>query len=132
MKIAGEMQIDILHGDHLGIAAAGGAALDAEHRPQRRLPQGHDGILPDAAQAIGQTDGGGGLAFAGGGGRDGGHQHQLPVLPVGAQQRGVDLGLIFSVLLQIFLRHMSPRSNGGDGLHGTFLSNLDICLILHE
>ena len=31
VKIAGEMQVDVLHGSHLRIAAAGGAALHAKH-----------------------------------------------------------------------------------------------------
>ena len=33
MKIPGEMQIDVLHGNHLRVAAAGGAALEAKARP---------------------------------------------------------------------------------------------------
>ena len=32
VEVAGEMEVDVLHGDHLGIAAAGGTALDTEHR----------------------------------------------------------------------------------------------------
>ena len=72
VEIAGEVKIDVLHGDDLGIAAAGGSALDAEHRPQGRLPQGGYGVFADFAQAVRQAHGGGGLAFAGGGGGDGG------------------------------------------------------------
>ena len=72
VEIAGEVKIDVLHGDDLGIAAAGGSALDAEHRPQRRLPQGGYGVFADFAQAVRQAHGGGGLALAGGGGGDGG------------------------------------------------------------
>ncbi|MGD0997918.1 MAG: hypothetical protein ABR941_06315 [Thermoleophilia bacterium] len=34
VNVAGEMKIQILHGDDLRVAAAGGAALDAEHRPE--------------------------------------------------------------------------------------------------
>ncbi len=45
VQVAGEVQVDVLHGDHLGIAAAGGAALDAEHRAQGRLAQGHKDVL---------------------------------------------------------------------------------------
>ena len=32
MKIARKMQIDVLHGNDLGVSAAGCTALDAEHR----------------------------------------------------------------------------------------------------
>ena len=34
VQIAGEVQVDVLHGHHLRIAAAGRAALDAEHGPR--------------------------------------------------------------------------------------------------
>ncbi|MPM12604.1 hypothetical protein SDC9_58958 [bioreactor metagenome] len=40
MKVAGKVEVNVLHGHHLGIAAAGGSALDAEHGTQGRLPQG--------------------------------------------------------------------------------------------
>ncbi len=34
VNIAGEVQVDVLHGQHLGVSAAGGAAFDAEHRTE--------------------------------------------------------------------------------------------------
>ena len=34
MEVASKVQVDVLHGHHLGVAAAGRAALDAEHGPQ--------------------------------------------------------------------------------------------------
>ena len=48
MEIAGEVQIYVLHGHHLGISAARRAALYAEYRPQRRLPQRNNRILANA------------------------------------------------------------------------------------
>ena len=51
VEVAGEVQVDVLHGNHLGVAAAGRAALDAEHRAQRRLAQRHDHVLAHAATA---------------------------------------------------------------------------------
>ena len=39
VEIAGEVKVDVLHGHDLGIAAAGSAALDAEHGAERRLAQ---------------------------------------------------------------------------------------------
>ena len=39
VHIAREMQVDVLHRHHLRIAAAGRAALDAEHRAQGRFAQ---------------------------------------------------------------------------------------------
>ena len=37
MQIASEMQVDVLHGDHLCVAAAGSAALHAEYRSKGGL-----------------------------------------------------------------------------------------------
>ena len=34
VDVAGEVEVEVLHGNDLGVAAAGGAALDAEHGPQ--------------------------------------------------------------------------------------------------
>ena len=78
-KVAGEMQVDVLHRHHLRVAAAGRAALHAEHRSQGRLAQAHDGPLAEQVQPIPQPHGGGGLALSGGCRRNRGHQHQLAV-----------------------------------------------------
>ena len=88
VEIAGEVEVDVLHGDDLGIAAAGRPALHAEARPQRRLAQADRGLLADAVQPVAQADAGGGLAFAGRRGRDRRHQHQLagrPCRPAGGR-----------------------------------------------
>ncbi|VWM23686.1 Uncharacterised protein [Collinsella intestinalis] len=77
MEVAGEVQVDVLHGDDLGVTAAGGTALDAKDRSERGLAQ-RDGALDAAAtQSVGKTDGRGGLALAGGRGVDGGDEHEL-------------------------------------------------------
>ena len=65
VDVAGEVEVDVLHGDHLGVAAAGRSALDAEARAQRGLAQRADGLLADLVEAHGQTDVGRGLALAG-------------------------------------------------------------------
>ena len=80
VQVAGEVQVDALHGHHLGPAAACRAALHAKHRPKRRFAQGQHGVFADAAHAVGQSDGYGGLALARRGGVDGRHQHQLCAL----------------------------------------------------
>ena len=51
VQVTGKVQVDILHGHHLGIAAARSAALDAEHRPQGRLTQAELRLLPRAFMA---------------------------------------------------------------------------------
>ena len=77
VEIAGEVEVDVLHGDDLGVAAAGCAALDAKDRPQRRFPQAEHGVLAQFGHGIRQTHAGGGLALSGGGGVDGSDQDQL-------------------------------------------------------
>ena len=132
VEVAGEVKIDVLHGHHLGIAAAGGAALDTEHGAERGLPQGHQGVLAQAAHGVRQAHGGGGLALAGGGGVDGGDQDQLAVgalaLP---QQAVVHLGLVIAVQLQIPAVHPGGLGDLGDGLHGTGLGDFDIGFEFH-
>ena len=77
MEVTGKVQVDVLHGDDLRPAAAGGTALDAKDGAERRLAQGHSALDAATAQAIGQTDGRSGLALAGGRGVDGGHEDEL-------------------------------------------------------
>lgn len=66
VEIAGKVQVDVFHGDDLGVAAACSAAFDAEAGSQGRFAQGDDGLLTDFGEALGQADGGRGFAFAGG------------------------------------------------------------------
>ena len=51
VEVAGEVEVDVLHRHDLGIAAAGGAALDAEAGPERGLAQAHHRLLADAVEA---------------------------------------------------------------------------------
>ena len=63
-EVAGEVEVDVLHRHHLRVAAAGRAALHAEHRAERRLAQADDRLLADAVERIAQADRRGRLAFA--------------------------------------------------------------------
>ena len=129
MEVPGEVEVDVLHGDHLGIAAAGGPALHAEHRPQGRLPQGGHGVFADFPQAVGKAHGGGGFPLSGGGWGDGGDQDQLAVGPVRPvpQQAVVDLGLIPAVLLQILGVDAAGGGNIADGQGRGLLGDLNVC-----
>ena len=51
VEVAGEVQVDVFHRHHLGIAAAGGAALDAEAGAEGRLAQADIAFLPMALSA---------------------------------------------------------------------------------
>ena len=104
VEIAGEMQIDVLHRHDLGVAAAGGAALHAERRAERRLAQAQHRLLADVVERVGQADRRRGLALAGRRRRDRGDQDQLAVRLI-LQRLDVvhrHLGLVVAVGLEIF------------------------------
>ena len=133
VEVAGEVEVDVLHRHHLRIAAAGGAALDAEHGAQRRLAQRDDDVLADAAQRVAQTDRRGRLALARGGGSDRRHEDELAVRRVRLvlQQLVVHLGLVAAVLLQIRLVHAGALRHRGDRLHLTGLCDFNVGFVLH-
>ena len=70
VKIAGEMEVDLLHRRDLGVAPAGRAPLDAEAGPERRLAQADDRLPADAVERVAEADGGRRLALAGRGRAD--------------------------------------------------------------
>ena len=80
MKIAGEMKIDVFHGDNLCIAAASRAALNTHDWSLGGLTQGNDGLLAQLIQGVGKADEHGGLALAGRCGRYAGDKHQLALV----------------------------------------------------
>ena len=132
VEVAGEVKIDVLHRHHLGISAAGGAALDAEHRSHGWLPQGHHGVLADAAQRVRKAHGHRGLSLSGGGGIDGGHQNQLAVGAAALfEQAVIHLGLISSVQFQICLINSGGCGNFCNGLHLTSLCDFNVRKKLH-
>ena len=102
VEVTGEVQVDVLHGNDLGITAACSAALDAEDGAQGRLAQCHDDVLVQTGKGVCQTDGGSGLTLAGGSGIDRGYQDELSGLMIlVAKQVVVDLCLVIAVLFQI-------------------------------
>ncbi len=127
MEVAREVQVDLLHGDHLGVPAAGSAALDAEHGAQGGLAQGDDGVLAQVGKRVAQADGGGGLALARGGGVDGRYQHKLAggVLLV-SQQVVVYLGLRLAVALKVVFLDAGLLGHFHDGARRCRLRDLDI------
>ena len=106
VEVAGEVEVDVLHRHDLGIAAAGGAALDAEAGPEARLAQADDRLLADGVEAVAQADRGRGLALAGRGRGDGGDQDQLAVGPLrlAVDEIERDLGLVAAIGIQLLRR----------------------------
>ena len=132
VEVSGEVQVDVLHGDDLGVSAACCAALDAEYRSEGGLAQSNDGFLAYMAQSVCESDSSGGLAFAGRSGGDGGDQHKLAFFVFRFLEKDrIYLCLVAPVLLEIFLVDAGLR---GDLLYRaelTFLSDLNVCLVSH-
>ena len=128
VDVAGEVEVDVLHRDHLGIAAAGCAALDAKDGAQGRLTEAEHGLFAQGAQGVGQAHAGGGLALAGGGGADGGDQDHLALLGGVLGQMMVDFGLVAAVGDDVGLVQAQLGGDFSDGAQGSFLCNLDVRL----
>ena len=117
VKIAGEVEVDVLGGDHDRFAAAGGAPLDPEGGPERGFAEGQADLFADLRQPLGEADGRGGLAFARRRGRDRGDQDQLA--PPGARLQGFqpDLGLVVAVGDEVFPGDSQVFRDFGDWAH---------------
>ena len=77
MDVTGEMQVDVLHGHDLCIAAAGRAALNAKTRDPERVTQAEHRLLPRAFMASARPTLVVVLPLTGGRGADGGDENQL-------------------------------------------------------
>ena len=64
VDVAGQVEVEVLHRDDLAVAAAGGAALDPEDRPERRLADVDRRPVADVVEALGEPDGRRRLALA--------------------------------------------------------------------
>ena len=129
VDVAGQVQVEILHGDDLRIPASRGPALDAEGRPLRGLADGSNDLFPQVrAEGLAEADGGGGFPFPERGGRDRGDVHILPVRAVleAVIHFQLDLGLVRPVQLKIFGFQSQFRGYLGDRLDLASLSDLDV------
>lgn len=97
VEITGEVKVDVGHGDDLGVATTSGTTLDTKDGAERGLTEGGDGgDAVDLVEAIGETDGGAGLALTGLGGGESGDEDEL-TLGVALGKVDVDLGLVAAV-----------------------------------
>ena len=132
VEVAGEVQVDVLHGDDLCVAAACRAALDAEDRPEGRLAERDEDVLAQLAHAVSQTDGRGGLAFACGSGVDGGDEDQLAVLALDfLEDVVVNLCLVLAVLFDVLVVDACGLCDLSDRQHLGFLCDFDVGFETH-
>ena len=130
VHIAGEVEIDVLHRHDLGIATAGGPALDAERRAQRGLAQRGDHRLADLGQTLGEPDVDGGLAFTRRSRRDGGAEDELAVGAVfhPVEHVEVDLGLVLAVQVEIVGAQPKVGGHVDDRFQRRLLGDLNVAL----
>ena len=107
VKVAGEMEVDVLHRHDLRIAAAGRAALHAEAGPEARLAQTQDRLLADVVERVAEPDRRRRLAFAGRCRGDRGDEDQLAVRPVAKRADVIerDLRLVSAIGRDRFVRN---------------------------
>jgi hypothetical protein len=104
VDVAGQVEVEVLHRDDLAVAAAGGAALDPEHRPERRLADVDRRLLADVVEALGEPDRGRRLALAERRRRDRGDEDVLAARALGLEPPDAlerDLGLRRAVELEL-------------------------------
>src|SRR5262249_24056246 len=129
VEIAGEMQIDVFHRHDLRIAAACGAALHAEARPETRLSETDDGRLADAVEGVAESDRRGRLALAGRGRRHCRNQDQLGVRPRWNLVQVVERDFGFEMAIEKKIAEIDaelPMAYLRNRQHVSFLRDLDI------
>ncbi len=126
VQISREMKVDALHRQHLGIAAAGCAALHAKHRPQAGFPQRQHGFLAASAQAICQGNADGGFSLTGRCGVNGRYQNQLSFFLTLRQGGRIHLRHQPSVEGQCIFRNACFFCNLANGLGYCCLCNFQI------
>ena len=118
VDVTGQVEVEVLHRDDLAVAAAGGAALDPEHRPERRLADADRGLVPDVVEPLPQPDGRRRLALAERRRRDRGDDDVLPAGPLGldpADPLERDLRLRPAVELDLVVVKAEVGGDVGDG-----------------
>ena len=131
VDISGEMQVEVVHGNHLGVPATGGASLDTEGGSLGRLTDRRHRGLSERGEGLGQTDGRHRLALSRFG-RCHGRDHDVPSLTaarrIGAHSIEVNLGLEATVELQVILLETDAGGDVANGLQHRRTGDLEITL----
>ncbi len=126
VEVAGHVQVELLHGHNLAVAAARRAALDAESRPLAGLAHSNGCLAPNVAESLPKPYGGGALALTQ---RRGGNRRDDDILGVGAILQFVNslkLHLGHGLAIELDVTALKPHLLGNrlDGLQGCGLCDL--------
>ena len=133
VEVAREVQIDVFHRQHLGIAAACRAAFNTKHRTQRRFAQGDNRIFTDVAQCIRQTDGYSGFTLTRRSRINGGNQNQTALFFRQLECFGrIDFGFVMTIGLDVVNVQTQLGGNFTNRAHGGRLGNFSIGFEAHD
>jgi hypothetical protein len=130
VDVAGQVEVEVLHGHDLGVAAAGGPALDAESRSHAGLADDGDDLFAEmSAEGLAEADGRRRLALAERGRGDGGDIDVAPQRGVreAVEDVEVDLGLEAAVELEVVLVEAERSGDLDDRPELGGLGDLDVC-----
>src|SRR3972149_5205133 len=130
VRVAGEVEVEVLHRHHLGVAAAGGAALDAEGRAEAGLADGGDRPLADAVERLREADRRGGLGLRRGGR---GYRRYVNYLARWLVLQALEdveryLRLVLTVELDLVRQQAELLGDRIDGGGGCLLRDLEVAL----
>ena len=125
VKVAGEVEVDVLHRDHLRVAAARCPSLHAEHRPHARLAHAEHGILAESTHCLRETHERRALSLAGRGRIDAGDEHE-PSLRGALGHLEIYLRLVLAVEIQLVRPESEIGCDIDDGAKLRVLRDLDI------
>ncbi len=128
VEVARQVQVEVLRRHDLAPATARRAALDAEHRPHRRLANDAARAFADPVQRHRDPDGVHGLALAERRRRDRGHDHVLAARPELLAPHHVEahLGHGATVELQIVLAEAEQPRDVGQRTEGNGTGDLEV------
>src|SRR5688500_19834524 len=76
VKVSGEVEVDVVHRNDLGVPPAGCAALYAEDGTEAWLPHAHHGVDSETPERLRDAHRDGALPFSRGGWVDPRHEHE--------------------------------------------------------
>ena len=128
MQVAREMQVDVLHRQHLRASTSCRSSLDAKHRAHGRFPDHAGGRAANAVQRLRQANGGHRFPFTEGRGVDRGHEHEAALRPVQVllNARPTDLGDVASVGLEPVRGQRQLPRDGRNLLKRRFMGDFQV------
>ncbi len=122
VKVAGEVEIDLLAGLDLREAATGRAALHAEDGAEGGFAGSDDGLFAEVLESLDEADGGDSLAFAGSCGGGGGDEDQLAARRTSgvAEKVEVQLGKLGAELVVVVVAQAQLAGDGSNGQQRQF------------